>query len=426
MSSSPPIVVFEDSQVERLHPLTYARATCELRTGAFTLLERLQENLGHPIAALLVRPGLADVVRQRLKPLPVNPALTTREGIVLVNARWLLMKGQAKWEVPASDTAGISQTTVVWAHLSAELCGEVDLSKIHEGRAFDGVLPKMRRISAAATLIGRPWDLLDHQRPSIVEDFGALGRLNEATVMPGAHLLAPENIHLGRGVRVWPGAVLDAQAGPIIVQADTEIRANAVLTGPLFIGPHCLIRTGADIREDCSFGPNTRVGGEVIGSVFQGNANKQHHGFVGQSLIGEWANLGAGTTTSNLKNTYGAVKMPLNGQDEPTGRLFLGSLIADHAKLGIGTYLSTGSVVGFASHVVVPRPPRFVPSFAWLTEKGMDRADFEKIEQVAAIVMKRRGVEFTPADHELFVRIASEWTLGERYEWPNTSRIPAT
>src|SRR5262249_16765026 len=98
---------------------------------------------------------------------------------------------------------------------------------------------------------------------------------------------------------------------------------------------------------------------------------------------------------------------------------FMGSVVADHAKLGIGTYLSTGSVVGFGSHVVVDRPPRFVPSYAWLTEKGMMRAEFEKIEQVAAMVMKRRGVEFTPADHDLFVRIASESSAVERYAWPN-------
>ena len=197
----------------------------------------------------------------------------------------------------------------------------------------------------------------------------------------------------------------------------TEIRANAVITGPVAIGAHCVIRNGADIREECSFGPNCRVGGEINGTIFLGNANKQHHGFLGQTIVGEWANLGAGTTTSNLKNTYGAVKMPLNGKDEPTGRQFLGSVIADHVKLGIGTYLSTGSVVGFGSHVVVGRPPRFVPSFAWVTEKGVERADFEKIEEIAKIAMGRRQVEFTAADHEMFVRIASEWSAGEDYKW---------
>jgi hypothetical protein len=113
------------------------------------------------------------------------------------------------------------------------------------------------------------------------------------------------------------------------------------------------------------------------------------------------------------------VKVPINGKDEATGRQFMGAVIGDHAKLGIGTYLSTGSVVGFGSHVVVGRPPRFVPSFAWVTEKGVSRAEFEKIEKIAGIVMGRRGREFTGADHELFVRIAAEWSQVEQYKWAN-------
>ena len=98
----------------------------------------------------------------------------------------------------------------------------------------------------------------------------------------------------------------------------------------------------------------------------------------------------------------------------------MGAVIGDHAKLGIGTYLSTGTVVGFGSHVITGRPPRFVPSFAWVTDKGVTRAAFEKIEQIATTVMKRRGREFTAADHALFVQIASEWSQAEQYAWPNT------
>ncbi len=213
---------------------------------------------------------------------------------------------------------------------------------MHEPRALEPILAKVQRTAASVTLIDHPWDLLTHQRAALTEDFAALGRALEADVMPGAHLLAPENIHLGGtagSIKIWPGAVLDAREGPIIVEEGTEIRANSVITGPVAIGPHCVIRTGADIRGETVLGKNCKVGGEVIGSVFLGNANKQHQGFLGQTIVGEWANLGAGTTTSNLKNTYGPVKMPINGRDEPTGRQFLGSIIGDHAKLGIGTYL---------------------------------------------------------------------------------------
>jgi UDP-N-acetylglucosamine diphosphorylase / glucose-1-phosphate thymidylyltransferase / UDP-N-acetylgalactosamine diphosphorylase / glucosamine-1-phosphate N-acetyltransferase / galactosamine-1-phosphate N-acetyltransferase len=415
----PPLYVFEDSQVDRLFPLTYARAACELRVGARTLLQRLARNLGTPIAGVLVRSALAETVRRRIPEFPVNPPLSTKEGILLVNARWLLLAGPS-WTMPDPDSVGLSQSSIVWIHLSPELAGRIDLSKLHEARTLEAVLGDVRRQSSNATLINRPWDLLAQQRAAIEEDFAAHGEANEATLLPGMHLLNPRQIHLARDVKIWPGVVLDAENGPIIVGQGAEIRANAVIAGPVAIGEHCTIRNQADIREECSFGPHCRVGGEIIGSIFQGYSNKQHYGFLGQSIIGEWVNLGAGTTTSNMKNTYGSVRMPLNGREEPTGRQFMGSVIGDHAKLGIGTYLSTGSVVGFGSHVVVPRPPRFVPSFAWLTEKGMQRADFEKLEQIAALVMQRRHVDFTPADHALFVYIASVWSLAEQYPWPHT------
>src|SRR5260221_7577096 len=114
-SPMPPIFVFEDSQGDRLYPLTYARAACELRVGAMTLLERMQRNLGHPVAGLLVRSGIAEVARQRITAVPVNPPLSTRDGIVLINARWLMLRDH--WELPVPDSAGLSQSTVVWMHL---------------------------------------------------------------------------------------------------------------------------------------------------------------------------------------------------------------------------------------------------------------------------------------------------------------------
>jgi UDP-N-acetylglucosamine diphosphorylase/glucosamine-1-phosphate N-acetyltransferase len=295
----------------------------------------------------------------------------------------------------------------------------VDFSRLADPRTLEALLPQVQRHTSHTLMINRPWDILDQQKPAILEDFASLGRANEGTLLPGAHVLAPENIFLGQGVKVWPGAVLDAQNGPIIIEGGTEIRANAVLTGPTSVGPNCVIRTAADIRENCSLGAGSRVGGEMVNTIFLGNSSKQHYGFLGQSIIGEWVNIGAGTTASNLKNTYGTVRMTLHGKDETSGRQFLGSLIADHVKIGIGALLSTGSVIGFGSHVNMPRPARCVPSFAWVTEKGVERADFEKLEHIAGIAMERRGMTFSQMDHDLFVRIASDWAVGESYPWPH-------
>jgi UDP-N-acetylglucosamine diphosphorylase/glucosamine-1-phosphate N-acetyltransferase len=428
MPSSPPVYLFEDSQVDRLYPLTYSRPVSDLRVGALTLGERLARNLtlnpaggglaAGGIAGMFVRPGIAELARTRSS-VPINSTLSAADGLLLINARWLLLQDAERFEAPPPDTAGLSASTVVWIHLSPKLAQRIDPSRLHEPATLETVLPEVRRVSAGpGRLIDRPWQLLEHQRAGIIEDFRRLGPASAGRLYPGVHVLDSENVHIAEGVKIWPGAVLDAQAGPIIIERDAVIRANAVITGPVCIGPGCVIRTGADIREESTLGPGSRVGGEISNALFLGHANKQHHGFVGNSIIGEWVNLGAGATTSNLKNTYGEIRMPLNGADEPTGRQFLGAVIGDHAKLGIGTYLSTGSVVGFASHIITPRPPRFVPSFAWVTDKGIARADFEKLEDIAGIVMERRGVQFTAADHELWVRIASEWAAAERYAWP--------
>ena len=131
-------------------------------------------------------------------------------------------------------------------------------------------------------------------------------------------------------------------------------------------------------------------------------------------VIGEWANLGAGTITSNLKNTYGNVRVPVNGVEQDTGLQFQGSIIADHVKIGIGTCLTTGTVIGFSSHVTAARPPKFVPSFGWVTDKGTAPLDFDKAVKIAKTVMQRREVEWTAADDEVFNRIYKTWRQVEK------------
>jgi UDP-N-acetylglucosamine diphosphorylase/glucosamine-1-phosphate N-acetyltransferase len=409
----PPIYVFEDSHLSGLFPLTYALPACWLRCGAFTLLERLQRHLPGPVAGVLVREPLAAVLRKRTE-LPINPAISTGDGIVLVNARWLMTK---RWELPAVDSVGITVDSIAWAYLSGSAARELALDRLTDPAVLEKLLPKLLRQPANATLIGRPWELIDQQPALLVSDFAAFGAKNEATGLGPIHLIAPEKIHLAKDVTIYPNVVIDASAGPVVVEAGTKIQANAVLTGPLYIGKNCHVRTGADVRENNAFGDGCRMGGEIIGSIFGRFANKQHHGFVGQSIVGEFANFGAGSTTSNLKNTYGTVRMPLNGVETETGRQFLGSLIGDHAKLGIGTYLSTGSVVGYGSQVAISRPPKFVPSLAFVTSAGIARLDFEKFEAVAKAVLQRRNLAYETAEHELSVAIAGDWAVKETFDW---------
>lgn len=195
------------------------------------------------------------------------------------------------------------------------------------------------------------------------------------------------------GAAVEPGVVFDTRAGVVVVDEAAQVRHGARLEGPLYVGPATLV-LGGEVRGSV-LGPHCRVRGEVSSSVFLGYANKAHDGFLGHSVLGHWVNLGAGTTTSNLKNTYGEVSLDAAGTRIDTGRQFLGSLIGDHAKTAIGTMLGTGTVVGAGANVFGGAVPKWVPPFAWGVG-GRERVTEEGFLRTAGRVLPRRHVELTP------------------------------
>jgi UDP-N-acetylglucosamine diphosphorylase/glucosamine-1-phosphate N-acetyltransferase len=179
--------------------------------------------------------------------------------------------------------------------------------------------------------------------------------------------------------------------GPVLVRRGARVSAFTRLVGPCVIGEDAQV-LGGKVRG-CSIGEQSRVHGELSGTIFIGHANKAHDGFVGDSVVGRWANLGAGTITSNLKNSYGDVSLWTPDGTQRTGLTFLGSFIGDHAKLGIGTRLTTGTVVGAGANVFgTAMPPKVVPPFAWGDRAPFEEFDADKFTTVAARVMARRGV----------------------------------
>jgi UDP-N-acetylglucosamine diphosphorylase/glucosamine-1-phosphate N-acetyltransferase len=212
-------------------------------------------------------------------------------------------------------------------------------------------------------------------------------------VPAGSIVLGDPGLVFSRGALVEPGVVFDTRQGAVVLEPGAEIRHGARLEGPLYVGERSRI-LGGHARISV-FGPRCNVNGEVTNTVVLGYANKSHDGFLGHSVLGHWVNLGAGTTTSNLKNTYGTIGLEVAGERIPTGRQFLGSLIGDHAKTAIGTLLSTGSVIGAGANVFgTIQPPRFLPPFAW-GAGGQERLTESGFLKVAERVMPRREVPFT-------------------------------
>ena len=185
----------------------------------------------------------------------------------------------------------------------------------------------------------------------------------------------------------------------MILADHATIGANAVITGPCYIGPGSTVAPLSHVRGGVSVGPRCKVGGELSNAILIGNSNKAHDGFLGDSYLGEWVNLGAGTVTSNLKNTYGQVTMPTRTGPVATGRQFVGSMIGDHAKIAVGTRLMTGSYVGYGSMVArTAPPPRVVPSLSFLTDAGIEPYRLDNAAKVMAAVYARRGRGWTDDD----------------------------
>lgn len=256
--------------------------------------------------------------------------------------------------------------------------------------------------TAEGHIIDYPWDLVAHNERLLVEERPNKHELR-GTVENGAHLIRSERVTTGKGSRIMPGAVLDASEGPIVIEEQVTVSPLAIVQGPCFIGRNCFVHPGASIRHFCSIGPLCKLGGEIEATIFQGFSNKQHDGFLGHAWIGQWVNLGADTVNSDLKNTYGSVRVPINGAEIDSGRTFVGAFLADHAKTGIGQTFSTGSVVGFAASVATSAfPPKFIPSFSWMTDNGIEEYKLERCLAVAQKVMARREVTMTGAERTLF------------------------
>ncbi|MEM9991000.1 MAG: putative sugar nucleotidyl transferase, partial [Bacteroidota bacterium] len=219
-----------------------------------------------------------------------------------------------------------------------------------------------------------------------------------------------EQIFVEEGAEV-ECAVINASTGPVYIGKNAKILEGAMLRGPIALCEHSVIKMGAKIYGASTFGPHTKVGGEVSNSVILGYSNKGHEGYLGNSILGEWCNLGADTNVSNLKNNYSTIKRwDYEAEDFiQTDLQFCGLVMGDHSKAGINTMFNTGTVVGVCANIYGGGfPPKFIPSFAWGGSGGFQTHDLEKAFQTAERVMARRNKEFTTEERLLLIKIAEE------------------
>ncbi len=230
-------------------------------------------------------------------------------------------------------------------------------------------------------------------------------RLVDSDASPAqVHISGDGGLYLGSGgVEIAPGTHIDTSAGAVVLDSGVRVMAHAYLAGPLYIGRDSIVKPGAHIFGESSFGVGNRLAGEIGESTFGDFANKQHDGFIGHAVLGSWINLGAMTTCSDLKNNYGPVRVDLGAGLQDTGQRFVGLMLGDHAKTAIGSLFNTGTAVGFASNIFGGgMPPKFVPNFSWGGQNGAPTYDEARARQTGQVVLERRGCLWTAAHARLF------------------------
>ncbi len=436
-----PIVVYEDAGWTRLLPLVYARPVFRLICGMDDLLSKVSALTGTvagerapepqrtalPELAVWCRPMLRAVLAEELpSDIPINCPIAS--GALLLNGRgWW----QALPQTDAHDSAWVGtardgQVACLWADagLAARLSPELWLNE-HASRALLASLPR-RDVSSCVRLFDWPWELVDANESAIVADWDRfhppVGAI-QGRVYEGSSLLGEDAICIGSGSTIKPCVVIDAENGPVWIGRNVTVKPHCYIEGPVFIGDQTLLQPGAVVHAGTSIGRRSKVGGEIEASILHGFSNKQHNGFLGHSYLGSWVNIAADCINSDLKNTYGTIRVPINGTGVDSGTQFVGMFMGDHSKAGINVSFPTGAVVGFCCNVMTPRAPKFVPSFTWLDGQASRPYDLPSAIQVAHRVMQRRQRELSPAQEQLF-RVIRELSLAVESRTARLGALP--
>ena len=338
------IILFDDPEVKRdLLPLTYTRPVAGIRMGILTIAEKWEKHL-HATVSFSCEEYLG-----RKFPLKltgdnywINGALCPTESFVKLLQ--ILKTGE-----------GIRQGNRVLAVRSSRK--ELD-DKANYVSFGDDI-----------TVVDKLWKIFQFNGQQLRADYSLLtaGRKSQPLVDKATVVYNESNLFIEEGVTL-KGNILNAEAGPIYLSLNSQVQEGAIIRGPFSLGEGSIINMGGKMRGDTTIGPDCKVGGEVSNSILFAHSNKAHDGFLGNSVLGEWCNLGADTNTSNMKNTYDTVKLWNSGKNsfENTGLSFCGMIMGDHSKSGINTMFNTGTVVGVNANVIgAGYPPTFIPSFSW-------------------------------------------------------------
>ncbi|MDT8413887.1 MAG: GlmU family protein [Flavobacteriaceae bacterium] len=378
-------ILFDGTVRNQLLPFTFTRPVADIRIGILTIREKWETYLDTTTTTLT-----EDYLGHKY------PMVELAQN-VMINASFLPNQELVEIVKNLSRHQAVFYGEEVIAFFTEDVQETIHFES-YEAIEFEGELLRLEY----------PWDIFSKNGKAIQDDFDllTLGR-QSMPLSPTNKVLFQENIFLEEGVSV-EFATLNASKGPIYIGKNAEIMEGSVIRGPFSLGEGSTVKMGAKIYGPTTIGPYCKAGGEINNSVLFGYSNKGHDGFLGNSVLGEWCNLGADTNTSNLKNDYGIVKIWSYEAQKfvSTGLQFCGLMMGDHSKSAINTMFNTGTVVGVNANIFGAGFPRnFIPSFSWGGPAGYKVYQPAKAMQVAAEVMRRRDMELTEEDKKILEHV---------------------
>ena len=376
-------ILFDDNTWQNLLPLTFTKPVAEIRIGILTIAEKWKKYLNVEMSfetqSYLSRKYKAsysnDVVFINGKICPTHELLSQISNLKFNTG---IKKGNTLIAFKSNTSSALNIT-------EALACST--------------------EISNNYTSVDNVWDIFSKNGEAIKTDFELLtkGRISQPLSISNTVIGDAQQIFLEEGAIV-EASILNTKGGPIYIAKDAEVMEGSVIRGPFSLGEHAALKLSTKIYGPTTVGPHSKVGGEVNNSVIFGYSNKGHDGFLGNSVIGEWCNLGADTNNSNLKNNYGNVKLYNYTQDEmvDTGLQFCGLIMGDHSKCGINTMFNTGTVVGVGANIFGGGfPPTHIPSFSWGGADGMEEYKIDKMIETANRVYARRSLTIDAIEKQI-------------------------
>jgi UDP-N-acetylglucosamine diphosphorylase/glucosamine-1-phosphate N-acetyltransferase len=378
-------ILFDGTVRNALLPFTFTRPVADIRIGILTIREKWEKYLGYTTTTLT-----EDYLSEKY------PMVELEEN-VMINASFLPNEGLAEMVKSLDKNQAIFKGDAVVAFYTIDSQEEVD---------FDDY--EILEYSEECLTVEHTWDIFAKNDAAIREDYNLITAERFSQPIPkSVNVIAPENVFIEEGAQL-EFVTLNASLGPIYIGRNAEIMEGSVIRGPFALCEFGRVKLATKVYGATTVGPHSVIGGEVNNSVLFGYSNKGHDGFLGNSVLGEWCNIGADSNNSNLKNNYEMVRLWSYETEgfAKTGLQFCGLMMGDHSKCGINTMFNTGTVVGVSSNIFGSGFPRnFVPSFSWGGASGFTTYLTSKAFQTAKIVMARRQVEFTEEDAKILEHV---------------------